>query len=257
MSTPTQKTVAIFGATGGTGLASLKLALKAGHNVNVLARTPSKLADLSAQYPKLNVIQGDIRDIASIKSTLTLNNRVVDVVVSAIGMVIELVGLGFSSKDPTICEDGTKAILSALAQLEAEKTVQIPIGGPEFVLLSTTGISDKGRDIPIAMMPMYHWMLNVPHKDKKKMEETMIRGEGRTRKWVMIRPSFLWDGESKGLGKIRTSTETPGAVSEKKNAGGVAVGYVIHREDVGLWIVEECVKGDASKWHGKMVTLTY
>lgn len=257
MSTSTQKTVAIFGATGGTGLASLKLALKAGHEVNVLARTPSKLSDLSSQYSNLNVVKGDIRDIASIKSTLILNNRVVDVVVSAIGMVIERVGLGYSSRDPTICEEGTKAILSAVSQLEKEKTVPVPVGGPVFVLLSTTGISDKGRDIPIAMMPMYHWMLSVPHKDKKKMEETMIHGEGKTRKWVMIRPSFLWDGESKGIGKIRSSTETPGASPEKKQDGDVAVGYVIHREDVGLWIVEECIKGDASKWHGTMVTLTY
>lgn len=257
MATSTQKTVAIFGATGGTGLAALKLALRAGNTVNVLARTPSKLANLSFQYPNLNIIKGDIRDIPAIKSTLTANNRVVDVVVSAIGMVIEMKGLGFVSKDPTICYDGTKAILFALTQLETEKTVAIPAGGPEFVLLSTTGISEKGRDIPIAMMPMYHWMLSVPHKDKKQMEDLMINGEGKGRKWVMIRPSFLWDGESKGLQKIRTSTETPGAPLETRRAEGVAVGYVIHREDVGLWIVEECVKNDGAKWHGKMVTLTY
>ncbi|KAK0112817.1 hypothetical protein ONS95_014546 [Cadophora gregata] len=257
MSTSAQKTVAIFGATGGTGLASLNLALKAGHSVNVLARTPAKLADLSSQYPNLHIIKGDIRDIAAIKSTLTINNRVVDIVVSAIGMVIELKGLGFTARDPKICEDGTKSILSALSQLEAEKTVQIPVGGPEFVLLSTTGISAKGRDIPIAMMPLYHWMLSTPHKDKKKMEEAMIHGEGRTRRWVLIRPSFLWNGESKGIGRIRTSTETPGALPETENIKDVAVGYVIHREDVALWIVEECIRGDGSKWHGKMVTLTY
>lgn len=82
------------------------------------------------------------------------------------------------------------------------------------MLLSTTGISDQGHDIPIAMMPMYHWMLSVPHADKKKMEELMIRGEGKDRKWVIIRPSYLWDGEGKGLEKIRVSTETPGAPFE-------------------------------------------
>lgn len=257
MSTTTQKTVALFGATGGTGLATLKLALKDGNNVNVLARTPSKLSSLSSQYPNLHIIQGDIRDIPAIKSTLTIDNQVVDIVISAIGMVIQRVGLGLSSRDPTICEDGTRSILTALSQLEAEKNVEVTSGGPEFVLLSTTGISDKGRDIPIAMMPMYHWMLSVPHKDKKAMEELMIHGEGRSRKWVMIRPSFLWDGESKGLQKIRVSTETPGASPGQLKEREVAVGYVIHREDVGLWIVEECVKGGGEKWFGKMVTITY
>ncbi|KAL2066443.1 hypothetical protein VTL71DRAFT_2514 [Oculimacula yallundae] len=257
MSSYTQKTIALFGATGGTGLATLKLALAAGNTVNVLARTPSKLANLSSQYSKLNIIPGDIRDISAIKSTLIFETRVVDTIISAIGMTIELSGFGFSSKSPTICEDGTRAILAALSQLETENVAQVPSGGPEFVLLSTTGISDKGRDIPIAMMPMYHWMLTVPHKDKKQMEALMIHGEGKSRKWVMIRPSFLRDGESKGLQSIRVSTETPGAEPEKIQEEIVAVGYVIHREDVALWIVEECVKGNGKKWQGKMVTLTY
>jgi len=37
----------------------------------------------------------------------------------------------------------------------------------------------------------------------------------------------------------------------------VAIGYKISREDVGLWIFEECVNANGSKWKGKMVTLTY
>ncbi|KAH6710568.1 hypothetical protein BKA61DRAFT_578406 [Leptodontidium sp. MPI-SDFR-AT-0119] len=115
MSASTQNTVAIFGATGGTGLAALKFTLKAGSTINVLARTPSKLADLTNQFLNLHVIKGDIRDIPAIKSTVTVNNRVVDVVISAIGMVIKRKGFGFESRDPTICDDGTKAILTALS----------------------------------------------------------------------------------------------------------------------------------------------
>ncbi|KAE8443500.1 hypothetical protein EG329_001812 [Mollisiaceae sp. DMI_Dod_QoI] len=249
------KTVALFGATGGTGLAALKLLLKSNLTVQILARTPSKLSSLSSQYPNLRIIQGDIRDIASIKSTLTIDNRIADVIISSIGMVIERQGLKFTSQDPHICEEGTKAILTALTQLENEPSINSPEGGPEIVLLSTTGISSRGRDIPIGMIPLYHWLLPVPHEDKKKMEECMISGEGKGRKWVMIRPSFLNDGASKGLGKVRVSSETPGL--EKKEDEKVAIGYAISREDVGLWIVEECVKGDAKRWEGKIVTLTY
>lgn len=256
MSTST-KAIALFGATGGTGLATLKLCLQAGHTVQVLARTPSKLESLSSQYPNLKIIQGDISDITSIKSTLKINNRVADIIISAIGMVIEMQGLGFSSKTPHICEEGTKAILSGLSQLETQDGISGPVGGPEIALLSTTGISEKGRDIPIAMMPLYHWMLSTPHADKKKMEEAMISGEGKGRKWVCIRPSFLNDGKSKGLGKVRVSTETPEASEKVQKEEGVAIGYVISREDVALWIVEECIKGDAKRWEGKMVTLTY
>ncbi|KUJ16414.1 NAD(P)-binding protein [Mollisia scopiformis] len=254
MSSPTTKTVAIFGATGGTGLAALKLALKAGHTVRVLARTPSKLSSLSTEYPNLYIVQGDIRETSAIKATLTINDRIADIIISAVGMVIEMQGLKWGSKDPHICEEGTKCILSSLASLENEDKVPGPEGGPRIVLLSTTGISDRGRDIPIGMIPLYHWMLSTPHNDKKKMEECMISGEGKGRSWVMVRPSFLTDGKSKGLEKVRVSTEV---TEEGGKEDEPAIGYFISREDVALWIVEECVNKDGKKWEGKTVTLTH
>ncbi|KAF8858518.1 NAD(P)-binding protein [Acephala macrosclerotiorum] len=239
------KTIALFGATGGTGLATLKLCLQAGHTVQVLARTPSKLEYLPPQYPNLRIIQGDILDISSVKSTLLINNRIVDTIISAIGMAIEMKGLGFSSKTPHICEQGTKAILSALSQFESQDGISGPAGAKRVA---------NQRDIPITMIPLYQWMLSTPHADKKKMEEAMIAGEGKGRKWVCIRPSFLNDGESKGLGKVRVSAETSESPKEQKD---MAIGYVISRNDVAKWIFEECVKGDAKRWEGKMVTLTY
>jgi nucleoside-diphosphate-sugar epimerase len=255
MSLPS-KTVAIFGATGGTGLAVLKQCLEAGNAINVLARSPSKLSHLSSQYPNLHVIQGDIRDLLAVKSTLTLNNKIVNIVVSSIGMSFKG-GLSFGWNDESICEDATNTILHALSELEAEGRSSSLVGGPEMVLLSTTGISEKSRDIPIAMVPLYRWMLHIPHEDKKKMEKLMHHGEGKARNWVLIRPSFLVDGESKGMEKIRVSTETPGASPKEQEKESVAIGYAISREDVGLWIFEECVKVNGSKWKGKMVTLTY
>lgn len=170
---------------------------------------------------------------------------------SAIGMVLRREGLKFTGTDIHICEEGTRSILQALSELEKEG-VESPIGGPRIVLLSTTGISDKGRDIPIAMIPLYHWMLSVPHEDKKKMEDVMVNGEGKNRKWVLIRPSFLGDGEGKGLQNVRVSAEIAGAKREE-----VAIGYAIRREDVGEWIVESCAKGRDGTWDGKIVTLTY
>lgn len=200
------------------------------------------------------MIKGDIRDIPSIKETLTTNNRIVDIAISSIGMVFRRQGFGFAPGDTHICEDGTKHILSALSEIEEEAKIEVPNGGPQLVLLSTTGISDKGRDIPVAMVPLYHWMLSTPHIDKKKMENLVVHSG---RKWIIVRPSFLGNGSGKGMGRIRTSTELPSASAEQQKAAGVAIGYTIDREDVALWIVEECVKGDATKWEGKAVTLTY
>ena len=175
-------------------------------------------------------------------------------------MVIQLRGLKWTSRDPNVCENGMKVILAAVAELEREMgkgkgegvEEEMGMGGTSIVALSTTGISDKGRDIKLAMVPMYHWMLNTPHADKKRMEELLVESG---RRWVAVRPSFLLDGVEKGVGKVRVGVEVPG--KERKEVERKEVGYVIRREDVGGWIFEECVKGDSARWEGKMVSLTY
>ena len=249
---PSLPTITIFGGTAGTGLSVLKRCLRAGYTVKVLARTPSKLSSLSAKYPNLHIIQGDIHNLESIKQCLIHSRRIVDIIISSIGMTMQRKGLSFTSVDTTICETGTKNILQALEELESdEKIERAGNEGPKMIFLSTTGISAQGRDIPIPMVPLYHWMLHVPHDDKRKMESVIRESD---REWVVVRPSLLFDGNAKGLESVRTSTE--GKAEGKE--GEVAIGYTIRREDVGLWIFEECVrKMGSERWEGKMVTLTY
>ena len=102
------------------------------------------------------------------------------------------------------------------------------------------------------MIPLYHWILAVPHADKKKMEDLVVASG---RKFVLVRPSLLFDGEAKGLDHVKTGIEIPGNKEEGKHA----VGYTIRREDVGKWIFEECVRDNKrwGKWEGKCVSLTY
>lgn len=52
---------------------------------------------------------------------------------------------------------------------------------------------------------------------------------------------------------VRVGVEVPGEKKPSKNE----VGHLISREDVGLWIFEECVKVDSARWEGKMVSLTH
>lgn len=116
------------------------------------------------------------------------------------------------------------------------------------MLLSGTGITKTGRDIPLAMEPLYA-LLAVPHVDKQKMEELVVRSG---RRWVLIRPSFMVDVKQRGLEAVRVGVEIPGEKVHKR-----VIGYVVARADVGGWIFKECVKGDGGKWEGKMVSLTY
>lgn len=250
-SSQTIPTVTIFGATAGTGLLTLKKCLAAGHSVNALARTPSKLESLVSEYPDLlHVIKGDIHDSPSVKEALVHGSLAADIVISAIGMALHMEGIKVASPDPTICEVGTRNIIEKLSDLQTENMAG-PSKPSKLIILSTTGISEK-RDIPLMIKPFYHWGLAIPHNDKKKMEDIVIDSQWP---WVLVRPSFLLDGDSKGLASIKTGTELPSARSKAEHA----IGYTIRREDVALWIYEECVSssGHWDKWTRNCVSLTY
>jgi len=76
------ETIAIFGATGGSGSEILAAALNQGYLVRIMIRNPSKLSVLSlAEHPNLTVLKGDINSLETIKETV----RGADYVISAVG----------------------------------------------------------------------------------------------------------------------------------------------------------------------------
>ena len=64
------ETIALFGGTGGTGSAFLKLALDAGYQVRALVRTPSKVSVGSNNEHSLTVIQGSFDDTDKVEETI-------------------------------------------------------------------------------------------------------------------------------------------------------------------------------------------
>lgn len=115
-------------------------------------------------------------------------------------------------------------------------------------MLSGTGISDAGRDIPLAMVPFYHWMLPIPHHDKKMMERVLIEEmkveEEKTSAiegFIAVRPSFLTTGQPVGVAGIRVGVEKNNQVDK------AAIGYTISRDDVGGWIFEVLLKNEGGR----------
>jgi len=137
-------------------------------------------------------------------------------------------------------------LLSALSELKPAKK-------PFLTVISTTGISQGPRDVPILFAPLYYWMLHVPHIDKRLMEQ-LLRDEAQKsgnepafESYVVVRASLLTDGERQGLSSIRVGTEAE-----------PAVGYTVSRNDVGPWVYEELLKiGIPAKWKNSFVTVTY
>lgn len=197
----------------------------------------------------LTIVSGTATELEPIKQTIQMGNpgsELAGIIVSGIGGKLLFSNpLSPTLDNPTICQDAMRTIITAVDEVNRSAEQQKK---PLLIALSTTGISDIQRDLPIAMIPMYHWMLKVPHEDKKAMEKIIIdNGKDILGGHVIVRPSLLTDGASVGdLSKIRVGVEK-----------SPAVGYTISREDVGRWVFEYLVKTSGkSPYNGEVVTIT-
>lgn len=242
----TPKTILFLGATGGCGLSTLRRSLEAGHTCIALCRTPSKL---SSKLPghllsKLHLESGNAHDVSAVAKCLvnpSSPSRTVDMVISSIGGAFSLkTGLD----DVHVCEKGANTLLEALARVRKEGAT----GSPRIIGLSSTGITDAGRDIPLLMVPLYHGLLKIPHQDKRKLEDILV---GSGEKWTIVRPAWLTDGPE--VGTVRAGMEDVATHRVERKE----VGYTIAREDVGLWMFENLVQERDGRWVGKAASLAY
>lgn len=271
--TPKQA-LAFFGATGGVCNAALAHALQAGHKCTALARTPQKLIDmlrithsipLDTMEAHLAIHTGDIKDITAVSSALRHPQdplKLVDAIVFGIGGYPVLqwsFWQPITLNDTHICEDGTLTIFRALEHLETEGVVATSQGvKPLFISISTTGISDKSRDVPLLLYPIYRYALHVPHLDKKKAECLLVEDGGRhICDCVIVRPTLLTDAAPAGVAKLRVGWEWKGEEVEKDGAreAGPQLGWSVGRRDVGAFVFEKVVQEGG--WDGRCVSLTY
>ncbi|KAF2465715.1 uncharacterized protein BDR25DRAFT_294742 [Lindgomyces ingoldianus] len=267
-----KQTIAFFGATGGCACAALAAALRNGHTCTALARTPDKLRNMlttthlipaTTLDSQLTIHAGDVKDSSAVQKVLTLPSNpsvLVDTILFGVGSTPALqwsIMQPVTLTDPTLCEVGMSTVLSTLSCLTESGVSTTAYGKKPFIItISTTGISDGKRDVPYLLYPLYHWLLQVPHVDKKKAEQLLVNDKGaNSRDFVIIRPTLLTDGAARGLGKVRVGWEWGVRKETQEKELGPALGWTVGRTDVGEFIFREVVvKGG---WEGKCVTLTY
>ncbi|KAK8186790.1 hypothetical protein BC567DRAFT_153944 [Phyllosticta citribraziliensis] len=250
-----QPRFAFFGSTGGCVAAALALALKCGNACSALVRNEEKLKKMLVERgveeatlsKHLLIVTGNIKDVAAVSKTLKPEGApsAVDVAICGVGSlpVFKPNPLKPTLEDPTICQDATKTIL------EAARAVG---GQPHLLVISSAGLTDKGRDVPLVMAPLYYWLLAVPHADKKAMEKLIEAdfakpaSERAIKGYTIVRPTFFTDGPSCGLDSVRVGSEEE-----------PAIGYTVSRNDVGLWVFENAVKKAQELDGGKVVYITY
>ncbi|KAJ5162252.1 hypothetical protein N7492_007644 [Penicillium capsulatum] len=240
------KTIAFLGGSTGVGLSTLKHSIAAGYQCIALCRDPSKLTSIFAPEltPNLTIVSGNAHNTDAVsKCIVSRTGNLVDLIITTIGSRPVLSKL--TIEDPNCCRKGAATMLEALTLLRRQGVA----GSPHIVAFSTTGLSRFGRDVPFAMVPIYHVMLKVPHEDKRIMEDTFVEsGEPFT----IIRASMLTNNKTDKA--VRVGTEDP------KNGleGKVAIGYSISREDAGKWIAENfcLVSRPDEKYINKIATIT-
>jgi hypothetical protein len=242
-------------------------------DISIVARTPQKLLDMLANdhglppvaLNNLKIVQGSCTEVSAVKQTLATNRIPASLIIVGVGATPHMqlsLKEPFVMDQPNICEDTSKAILTALRELRREGVIS-EVQKPTLIGISTTGVSNE-RDVTLDVNLFYHAALSVPHKDKALMEEVIARASTETgpdapiNGFVFIRPSLLLDGIAKGQTAVRVGwvehRNAQGAANG--SASGPAIGRTIRRADVGLWLYENAIKHTAD-WRFRCVTLTY
>jgi len=163
--------VAIFGATGGTGIELVKQALERGHSVTAFVRNPAQLAD---KGDGLTVMTGDIHDVASVERCIQGQ----DAVLCALG--------ARDLKKTMIRTDGTVNIISAMKQNNVKR----------LFVVSAMGVGDSWDSLSMINKLFFALLLKSTREDHEA-QEAAVKDSGLD--WTIIRPSGLVDKPRTGV----------------------------------------------------------
>jgi putative NADH-flavin reductase len=187
--------ILIIGGTSGVGLEVVKLALKRGHHVIAMARSPERI---TLSHKNLDTIKGDILDITS----------VTDSMVGADAVVIAI-GTGPTRKPVSVFSQGTANVLIAMKKQDVQRLIEI------------TGIgagNSRGHGGLFYDKVMQPLLLSTVYEDKDRAEALIFESES---KWTIVRPGFLNDDVSEK--KYRVIEDVQGVTS-----GSIARADVAH-----------------------------
>jgi putative NADH-flavin reductase len=194
--------LAIFGATGRTGLQLVAQALAAGHEVTVLARRPEKLAvgdgqklavgdgqKLAVGDGQLTIVQGDVTDAG----------RVAEAVAGA-EAVLSVLG-PTSNKPEYLVSQGMGHIIAAMKAH----------GVRRLVVSAGAGVADPGDD-----PQLFHKVVGLLVRTlSRHVYEDMVRTVATVRSseldWTIVRVPMLTDDPPTGKWKVGYVGRGPGA----------------------------------------------
>jgi uncharacterized protein YbjT (DUF2867 family) len=173
-------TVAIFGATGGVGLALVRQALADGKRV--LVRSREKLVAALGAVDGLEIVEGELADEARVRAT-----------VRGAGGVLVALGAPASSRS-VVRSEGTAAIVRAM---RAE-------GVDRIVAVSVYGLGETRAELPFFLRYLVFPLILARAVADHERQERVLAESGL--RWTAVRPPNLVDGGEEavvhGVGRV-------------------------------------------------------
>ncbi|KAI9487567.1 MAG: hypothetical protein EXX96DRAFT_615334 [Benjaminiella poitrasii] len=219
--------ISVLGGSKGCARAMVLQGLEEGkHEFKLLIRNSNKMEYTEEQKNKIDIIEGDALDTAAVRRTV----QNTDVIVYSIGSAFDMKTRSMVS--PALCHDTMNILIKVLEDLPENERPK------RLVAVSTTGLEGM-KEVPYLFRPLYHFLLHEPHQDKQKLEDLVEHENKSVRDWIIVRPSLLTNGK---------------LVRNYKADVGIS-GYTISREDVGHFLLHQCLESTA--WIHKKVVVTY
>jgi putative NADH-flavin reductase len=168
--------LAVFGASGRTGVPLVQQALEQGHTVKALVRSPDKLTEAVGEPVGLEVIQGDALNAADVATTID-------------GCDVVLSTLGHGKNSPKDMQTtATKHMVDAMKKH----------GVTRIVSLTGAGVS-MPDDQPKVADRIFGFLMSIFAKDvladAKGHAEVLRKSD---REYIIVRGPRLTEGEPKG-----------------------------------------------------------
>lgn len=174
--------IAVFGATGGTGLNLVEQAMAAGHRVRALARSPDKLSRFGENA---TVIRGDVLDAGSVSETIAPGT---DAVLSALGVQPRM-------RDPSrVLQQGMHNILSAMRDAGSERILAVSA--------SALHVDSYDNLVLRLAKPVLTRLFANMYQDMRGMESELRKASCN---WTLVVPPQLTDKPPTGHYRIAQS----------------------------------------------------
>lgn len=211
------KHILVLGATGLTGIAFCNSALKAGNQLTVYARNPSKLPAEIKDHGKVAIEQGQLDDQASLKKAVDGGATV----------FVSFAGPVMSSPKGTPVTDCMKILFSLLIAAHYERALVLGT-------CSWTAPEDLGALKWKASVLLIKTIANFAYQEFNGLGAFVASTSVEDLKWTLFRVPFLGNGEAKPVTATYTGTGLDG--------------FFLSRKSIAEWVLKEIKDGE---WIGQ------